>query len=779
MRNQTWRSTLGMMLAVFAATATAQPYAAWSRYREVTIAPPANIAASLTNYPVLVRLSNAGIATGANVLSDALAGGADVRFTDSTGNTALAYEIDTWSSTRAAIWVRVPSIAPGTPTKIRLYWGNTSATSASNAGAVFDSASGFVGVWHLGNAAGISPRPNAITGAPPATPANDVDAFGGGAGTYVAPTGHIGGADSLRGAGTRAGPDVGSDYLNIGTPTGVGASNYVGLNTYTGYSNFTTGFTYSGWIKAATPQGNYTYLVELANLNGCNDNIQVFRPAVDARYRYEHCNGTTSGGTNQTTNGGLVEGVWQFVTVTMGTGSTPAYTGWLNGARQQGPTNRTQPISNVPRTNAWLGKSNYDVDYYWAGAFDEVRISRVPRDSNWIRMDYATQRADSSVVSLGSLSSAKALYYPQKNASYLVNSAITANVPVTSGALTGTFSISPSTLPAGLTFTAATGAISGTPTAITAATQYIVSATVGGSPASDTISIAVVGVAPGAPTGVTGAAGNAQVTVSWTAPSSVGTSAITSYLARATQDTTKSCTWTTGALSCVITGLTNGTAYTFVVRAANAAGNGSFSAASAAVTPATPPGAPTAVTAAQVGTSASVNVSWTAPASNGGSAITGYLARAVQDTAKTCVTTSLSCNVAGLSNGGSYTFVVRASNAAGNGAFSSPSASLVVGVMPGGAFPIQVSGYARSYRFRLTPKAVLSTEAFTMTISDVRGRTVWTRTARPASDGVKELVWDGRNLSGQLASSGVYIVKVTLLSDGQAADFVQKAVQDK
>ncbi|MGN9810191.1 apiosidase-like domain-containing protein [Micromonospora sp. BQ11] len=87
---------------------------------------------------------------------------------------------------------------------------------------------------------------------------------------------------------------------------------------------------------------------------------------------------------------------------------------------------------------------------------------------------------------------------------------------------------------------------------------------------------------PGAPTGVTGVAGNAQVSVSWTAPSSNGGSAITGY--RVTGTPAGTCT-TTGATSCTVTGLTNGTAYTFRVTATNAVGTGPASAASAAVTP--------------------------------------------------------------------------------------------------------------------------------------------------------------------------------------------------
>jgi chitodextrinase len=91
---------------------------------------------------------------------------------------------------------------------------------------------------------------------------------------------------------------------------------------------------------------------------------------------------------------------------------------------------------------------------------------------------------------------------------------------------------------------------------------------------------------PGAPTAATAVqqAGVATVTVSWTAPTSTGGSAIASYLARALPDTTKTCTWFTGALSCQISGLTPGTAYPFQVRATNSVGNGAISAASSSVT---------------------------------------------------------------------------------------------------------------------------------------------------------------------------------------------------
>ena len=93
-----------------------------------------------------------------------------------------------------------------------------------------------------------------------------------------------------------------------------------------------------------------------------------------------------------------------------------------------------------------------------------------------------------------------------------------------------------------------------------------------------------------APTEVSGVAGDGQVTVSWTAPASDGRSPITGYTVTASPGGA-SCTVDAPApaTSCVVSGLTNGTAYTFTVVATNGVGDSQPSAASAAVTPVAPP----------------------------------------------------------------------------------------------------------------------------------------------------------------------------------------------
>lgn len=86
---------------------------------------------------------------------------------------------------------------------------------------------------------------------------------------------------------------------------------------------------------------------------------------------------------------------------------------------------------------------------------------------------------------------------------------------------------------------------------------------------------------PNAPTNVS-AAGDAQATVTFTAPANVGGSAITGYVAQAVPD---GITATGSASPLTVTGLTNGTAYTINVAAINSYGPGPYG-TSGSVTPA-------------------------------------------------------------------------------------------------------------------------------------------------------------------------------------------------
>ncbi|RXR20774.1 T9SS type A sorting domain-containing protein [Flavobacterium amnicola] len=169
-------------------------------------------------------------------------------------------------------------------------------------------------------------------------------------------------------------------------------------------------------------------------------------------------------------------------------------------------------------------------------------------------------------------------------------------------------------------------------------------------------------VAPSAPTNLA-ASGTTQTTtnLSWTASTdNVGVTGYDVY-----QGATLKATVTT--TSYAVTGLTASTAYTFSVKAKDAAGNVSASSNVVNVTTLAPvadttaPTAPTSLTASGT-TSASTNLSWTASTDNVG--VTGY--DVYQGATLKATVTTTSYAVTGLTASTAYTFSVRAKDAAGN-----------------------------------------------------------------------------------------------------------------
>jgi outer membrane protein OmpA-like peptidoglycan-associated protein len=167
--------------------------------------------------------------------------------------------------------------------------------------------------------------------------------------------------------------------------------------------------------------------------------------------------------------------------------------------------------------------------------------------------------------------------------------------------------------------------------------------------------------APSAPTGVAAVAENLSAAVSWTASADA-----TSYVVTSNPG---GFTCTTSSTTCTVSGLTNGTGYTFTVIARNSAGNSSASSASTSVTPALPaPLAPTGVAATAADEAATVT--WTASANAASYVVTS------NPGGFTCTTSGTSCSVSGLANGTSYTFTVIARNVTADSAPSSASTSI-------------------------------------------------------------------------------------------------------
>ena len=200
---------------------------------------------------------------------------------------------------------------------------------------------------------------------------------------------------------------------------------------------------------------------------------------------------------------------------------------------------------------------------------------------------------------------------------------------------------------------------------------------------------------PGAPTGLTPTPGNTSIALSWTARGSEGGSGILGYnVYEGTSPGGESAAPVNGTVpvtttSYIVTGLTTGTVYYFTVKAVIAYGPSAASNEASATPVATAPDPPRDLTATPGNTS--VALTWTAPGSDGGSAILGYNVyegtspggESTTPVNGTALVTTTSYIVTGLRNGTVYYFTVTAVNAAGSSAASGEASATPATTAPG------------------------------------------------------------------------------------------------
>lgn len=220
--------------------------------------------------------------------------------------------------------------------------------------------------------------------------------------------------------------------------------------------------------------------------------------------------------------------------------------------------------------------------------------------------------------------------------------------------------------------------------------------------AAATAAVPTVAV-PSVPQAVALAPGNGTLTATWQEPASIGGSAVTGYSVKAYPTAeggspVKTCSTLGAGRTCNLTGLVNGTVYHVAVTATNAIGAGP-AAGLVSAAPRTIPSVPQALQATPG--AGSLGVTWNAPASTGGSPITGYTASAYLAASggspvNTCTAVApvRACSVTGLTNGTPYYVSVAATNAAGAGPQTTrvtgtprtvPSVAQAVAVNPGNA----------------------------------------------------------------------------------------------
>lgn len=448
--------------ATLVSIATAQEdYDDWAHYKDITInttASGADVANDVTRFPLLVRLTPED---GGDVVHFSEGRGADIRFTKADGETRLPHQIDHWDSAQqvADIWVLVDTVfGDNDDQSVRVYWGNADADDSSSGSAVFDTADGYVSVWHLGDAARAEPRPNAIEGRFSATPTN----FAPG---YFTKPGIAGRSDSLTG---------GQNFE---------LTSYLAINegAESDLYNFPDGrFTYTVWAHPADAE-NFVRLISLVGTDPGDDRIFL---SFNNGNIIARTWGTASHPTNSSVPPDLNE--WNHFAMTVNRGEGEDTTRVFHNGEEIASSTH-DPMNDVQRNYVRIGRDEINPnDFTFNGRVDESRISNVARGADYMKLSFETQRPGSAVLTQGDATPATGtvpdpapapvppagLDYTVTTAVYLVDSAVTPNVATVTGDVDTFYVVPP--LPEGLALNPANGEITGTPVAPAFQSNYTV-----------------------------------------------------------------------------------------------------------------------------------------------------------------------------------------------------------------------------------------------------------------------------------------------------------------
>ncbi len=317
--------------------------------------------ATLTDFPVLVKVSEAGI-PGFRYADCAKEGGADLRFTDGNGTTPLPCEVEVWDTNGVSlVWVKIPTLTKNTRITGYYGWNFAPAVVATD---VWDA--NYIAVWHMDAASDSLSQPDATANNRTVTlPSDYADNVNPGV------VGIVGAAADF---GHRAD----------------GKGNYGRSNADGSFDGLTTA-TFEFWTKQeVTPTNNNSYVIYCGQAN----------PTVNAYSLYQQKGGSTAGAYYN--EAGTY--IWG------GSAKTPLNEWNHHAFRYDGINGKTSYIQNnvskydEPKPDAnghtinavkkqfCIGSfTTYFTDNAnYVGLLDEVRISNVARSDAWILATHDT-----------------------------------------------------------------------------------------------------------------------------------------------------------------------------------------------------------------------------------------------------------------------------------------------------------------------------------------------------------------------------------------------------
>lgn len=329
-----------------------------------TSATGADISGMVTDFPVLLRLRSSNFD-----FSKTKEDGSDLRFKKADRKT-LPFEIEIWDLAKgvADIWIKVDTVYGNNSTQfIAMYWGDTDADGGSDGAAVFDTASGYQGVWHL------SDNEEQVMDAT----ANENHGLKRG---NQAPTeGNVGFGQSFNGSG---------DYSDMG--------NVCNTDTFS--------FTVSAWVKK---HGENKIRMIMSKSNGDLPNPEygwLFQLDPDGAVQIFLASDTGSwgdvGSFVLSSDMHITDSSWHHVAAVIDRTNNDNCRVYIDGTDVS-----TLPsggnIVNITRITNPLPLrigSESDGGYQWEGSLDECRISYKAHSPQYIKLCFMNQKSNDKLV---------------------------------------------------------------------------------------------------------------------------------------------------------------------------------------------------------------------------------------------------------------------------------------------------------------------------------------------------------------------------------------------
>lgn len=338
------------LLAGLTSLAPAQ-YPGWQREGSLfilTTPDGANLpdSASVEGFPLLVRLNQDFFD-----FTKAKAAGEDIRF--SANGKPLAYQIEQWDTATgvASIWVKIPAIKGNARQELKLHWGKADAASESNGSTVFSADNGFVSVIHMTE-------------------------------TLKDELGSI----TPKDLGTSAGAGMIGDGRRFEAGKGIDCGKNI--------PNFPFGdnpFTSEAWFRTEGTDAYVTYYGRYATrFNGKTGDGNEIGISIGSPPRLGWASDGPGGAAAQTIP---VMGQWYHVAATFENGTSRIFVnGKLEDSRKNG--NAMSVVKDVCMDIGGMRGGNYR----FVGEIDEVRVSKVARSDDWMKLQYENQNPQQTLV---------------------------------------------------------------------------------------------------------------------------------------------------------------------------------------------------------------------------------------------------------------------------------------------------------------------------------------------------------------------------------------------